>query len=89
MHLLFQYIVPTKHLAHACIWKNVCKLELRTSCFIYLVGLYVVQEILEYADERSRTNPEPNKQKNVVFPVVLSRCTVRAIYEDFRKPKSI
>jgi len=63
--------------------EKICK----SSAQFYLVGLYVVEEILQYADERSCTNPEPDKQKNVIFPVVLSRCTIRAVYEDFRKPK--
>jgi hypothetical protein len=54
---------------------------------VYLTGLKVVQEILQYADERSCTDSKPNKKKNVIFLVILSRCTERAIYEDLGKPR--
>jgi hypothetical protein len=55
---------------------------------VYLVRLYIVQEIFEYADERSGANPKTNKQKNVVFLVILCRCAIRAINIDLRKPES-
>lgn len=53
----------------------------------YFVGLYVVQEIFQYANERSGTDSKTDKQKNVIFLVILCGCTIRAINKDLRKPK--
>uniref|UniRef100_A0A0D3G8R1 Uncharacterized protein n=1 Tax=Oryza barthii TaxID=65489 RepID=A0A0D3G8R1_9ORYZ len=44
-------------------------------------------EILQYADERRCSNSKPDKQKNVIFLVILSWCAERTIYKDFGKAK--
>lgn len=45
-----------------------------------ITSFNVVQHVFENTNEGSCTNPQSNKQQNIVLEVVLCRCTIWSIY---------
>ncbi|RZR91744.1 hypothetical protein BHM03_00019925 [Ensete ventricosum] len=54
----------------------------RGGAYVFLLHFdYVVEEILQNANERRGTDSKADEQKNVVLLVVLSWSTVRPVYQ--------